>query len=202
MTARPHYQVLYQDADIVAIAKPYGALSTPGREFRVKAVPRSEEWANSILELCLRKRVDAAASETYSNAVEILRRQARVVPRQKEKFLSLLERTARLKDDVVKERIWNDVVHLDKELHALDPDSLPDHLFSAADFASQITGETVYHVHRLDQETSGVLLFAKSSVAASVLSKQFREREVLFFCAFSDFFGVITLLFFYSFLKD
>ncbi len=38
-------------------------------------------------------------------------------------------------------------------------------------------GQRLYPVHRLDQPTSGVLVFAKSSEAASVLAEQIRENQ-------------------------
>jgi tRNA pseudouridine65 synthase len=43
----------------------------------------------------------------------------------------------------------------------------------------QLGGRYVYPVHRLDRATSGVLVFGLSSEAASQLSRQFAEREVL-----------------------
>jgi tRNA pseudouridine65 synthase len=39
-------------------------------------------------------------------------------------------------------------------------------------------GSRVYPIHRLDRATSGVLLFAKSSAVASLLSEQFQHRLV------------------------
>lgn len=185
MTTRPVYRIVFQDHDIIALSKPANALSTPGREFRAKPLSRAEEWASSIAALCLSKQCDSSVSEMYTNAMEMLKKQAHVVPRQKEKFYSLLERLAKVRNAELKERIWNDLLEKDRELHAVDTTALPDHLYSAADFAREISGGIVHHVHRLDQETSGIILFAKSSVAASEIARQFRDREVRFFrCPF------------------
>lgn len=180
MSQRPNYRVLFEDAFIIAVSKPYDALSTPGREHRVKSTSRADEWAESIIETCLSKRIDPTATEAYISSLEILKRQAKVVPRHKEKFFSMLERAAKVKDVSLKEQIWNDIVKKDQDLHGLDTSTLPDHLYSAADFAKDVSKEpSIHHVHRLDQETSGVIVFAKSSLAASFLASQFRDRKVI-----------------------
>ena len=53
-------------------------------------------------------------------------------------------------------------------------------MVSAADIASEIanTGKRVYVVHRLDMETSGILLFAKTESACSDINAQFRNNTV------------------------
>ncbi len=48
----------------------------------------------------------------------------------------------------------------------------------ALDLLRDQLGQWVYPVHRLDQPTSGVLLFALSSAMASVLCESFREHHV------------------------
>ena len=40
----------------------------------------------------------------------------------------------------------------------------------------------IFSVHRLDRETSGLLLFAKTKIAAAHFSKQFAERKVVKYC--------------------
>jgi tRNA pseudouridine32 synthase / 23S rRNA pseudouridine746 synthase len=42
----------------------------------------------------------------------------------------------------------------------------------------QLQGKTVFPVHRLDQETSGILLFAKDQQIHRQLSQQFQQRQV------------------------
>lgn len=52
----------------------------------------------------------------------------------------------------------------------------------ATEFALQIVrdqvGQRVYPIHRLDRPTSGILLFAKSSDVARLMSEQFSQRSV------------------------
>ncbi len=43
---------------------------------------------------------------------------------------------------------------------------------------SRQLGQTLYPIHRLDRQTSGVLLLAKSSTAANTLSEELRESRV------------------------
>lgn len=174
---RPPFEILFHDGDLIALSKPANVLSTPGREMRIKPVSRADEWATAISELCLLKR-QQLTTEVYDNAMEVLRSQAKVVPRQKPKFLAFLERVAKIKDQFVKEQIWDDLTKVDSDLHAVDTSSLPSELYSAADFARDVCGQSIHHVHRLDQETSGLILFAKSTLAASELARQFRDREV------------------------
>jgi 23S rRNA-/tRNA-specific pseudouridylate synthase len=43
----------------------------------------------------------------------------------------------------------------------------------------------LYSVHRLDRDTSGLLLFAKTKSAASFFSKQFADRKVIKYCKYA-----------------
>mmetsp|Transcript_24605 Transcript_24605/g.54698 ORF Transcript_24605/g.54698 Transcript_24605/m.54698 type:complete len:245 (+) Transcript_24605:119-853(+) len=63
-------------------------------------------------------------------------------------------------------------------MHRVRIDVIPPHLLSAADVASHLAGVQVHHVHRLDMETSGVLLFAKNERTSAALDVQFREHGV------------------------
>jgi len=52
---------------------------------------------------------------------------------------------------------------------------------------SEDLGESVFLVHRLDKVTSGVMIFARHSLAAAKLSALFRERQVnKYYLALSD----------------
>lgn len=171
-------RVLLEDSEILVLSKPHGVLSTPGRELRVRTSTRAEEWAETIIFLHDRKKSQLLCPEEVVTALSVLRRQAHGVPRQKEKLLGYLQRSCKIKDVELQESIWSELESTDRELHSTDMSSLPSHLVSAADFAEHHTGGRIHHVHRLDQETSGVLLFAKSTPAAAALSEQFRSREV------------------------
>ena len=50
--------------------------------------------------------------------------------------------------------------------------------FAVQELRNQLGGQHVYPLHRLDKPTSGVLVFALSSAAASFYSKQWQENAV------------------------
>jgi len=50
--------------------------------------------------------------------------------------------------------------------------------FTALSLLKKQSGKWIYPVHRLDRATSGVLLFALTSEAASKIQKQFQRREI------------------------
>ena len=78
-----------------------------------------------------------------------------------------------------------DVVYEDDDLIAVSkPVGVsvhPRHRFEASSVVNRVIahmdGRTPYVLHRLDQPTSGVLLFAKTVVAARGIQQQFRERD-------------------------
>jgi len=57
------------------------------------------------------------------------------------------------------------------------PDRFDQHLPSMSKMLQQKYGQ-VFVVHRIDRDTSGVLLFAKDRQAHEILSKQFESREI------------------------
>jgi 23S rRNA-/tRNA-specific pseudouridylate synthase len=63
-------------------------------------------------------------------------------------------------------------------------DNIPTHLISATDLAEKISKCKVFNVHRLDMETSGVILFAKTEESSAELCRQFRDHEVIFMLFF------------------
>lgn len=80
-----------------------------------------------------------------------------------------------------------EVLYADENLIAIDkPSGLLVHRSwlarEATEFALQRVrdqiGQRVYPVHRLDRPTSGILLFAKDSETARLLTEQFTERRV------------------------
>lgn len=79
----------------------------------------------------------------------------------------------------VYEALWNELSRIDFDLHKRpvvanrDPGEC-----SVSELLETRYGQRVFHLHRLDQETSGVLLFARTEAAASHVCRQFRERTV------------------------
>ena len=173
-------RVLLSDDAVIAVDKPPHVLSVPGRVNRVdnQFVPRNVQWANAILELAALYDRNEDETSPLVAAASTLVEGKHTVPRQKSKFIRYLERVAKVTDTTIVEKIWKDLDDMDQSLNRFDAQSLPAELFSAADFAETLIKSKVFHVHRLDQETSGILLFAKSSEMARELSQQFRDREV------------------------
>ncbi|RKY40037.1 MAG: hypothetical protein DRP76_02815, partial [Candidatus Omnitrophota bacterium] len=50
--------------------------------------------------------------------------------------------------------------------------------FDFTSFLKEKTKEQLFPCHRLDKETSGLLIYAKTHKVASFLTKQFKERKV------------------------
>nr|WP_263328466.1 RluA family pseudouridine synthase [Neobacillus sp. Marseille-Q6967] len=64
--------------------------------------------------------------------------------------------------------------------HPNDPKTDKSTLLNAILFYLQTKGETsnIQQVHRLDKDTSGAILFAKHSLAGSILDRKLEEREI------------------------
>lgn len=103
------------------------------------------------------------------------------VPRKKDRFIGYLKRLYRLKDSQcssVLTDLWMKLVSIDYSLHHIKLATIPQHLISASDIASESSQCHVHHVHRLDLQTSGVLMFAKDDQISADLDRQFRDRHV------------------------
>lgn len=81
-------------------------------------------------------------------------------------------------DEAVHATIWAEIEKTDFSLNHTSCQSKEANEISLAEMLEDKYGHRIYHVHRLDQETSGVVLFAKTAVAAGDLCKQFRDRLV------------------------
>ena len=193
----PNIEVVYEDNDIIIIDKPSNMLSVPGRltnsndsyndndnsnnndknNNKVK-LPRSEEWKTSILQTSINSNKYFPNDELCRNALAQLSLIKTGIPRKKKLFFNLLSRVLKIYDDNVKESLWEAVYDCDVNLHGRDLNIISDKDISAVDVVESICGHKIYVVHRLDMETSGLLLFAKTIDACSELSRQFREREV------------------------
>ena len=72
----------------------------------------------------------------------------------------------------------NEIVLMDKASGALTiPDRFKPELFNLYNWLGKKYGK-IFTVHRLDRETSGLLVFAKTEKAHKHLSQQFEERSV------------------------
>lgn len=170
--------VLYEDKHIIILNKPAGMMSVPGKEIcdLVNSGRRNEQWNKTIKELLNGKFCsDPALYEIISGLIE----RSNSVPRKEERFQRYLSRVMKVKDKSLIFKLWQEISLLDDCLHRVKIEEIPHHLISASDVASHLSNCKIYHVHRLDMETSGIIMFAKSERSASELSKQFRDQEVL-----------------------
>ena len=123
------------------------------------------------------------------------------IPRKEDKFKAYLSRVLRVEDKFLQDHVFRSIVARDDLMHRMRLDQIPDQLVSASDVASHMADEfvkaqlaagstdaqlrvralrqqKVHHVHRLDMETSGLLMFAKDEHISAVLDEQFRNHDV------------------------
>jgi len=99
------------------------------------------------------------------------------IPRKEKLLYKYLERTMKVSDTELQQRIWNMLYTKDCLLWQPKLENIPPALVSAYDVARHASGGgPVFAVHRLDMETSGVLLFAKTEEASANLAAQFASR--------------------------
>lgn len=175
-SALPDLQIVYEDDDIIVVDKPYDMLSVPGKLDGVK-LSRSEEWKISISQTSLNSNQYFPNDEFCRNALNKLAITPSI-PRKKKLFENFLSRVLKITDNNIQQSLWDAVYDCDMKLHSRDLNAIPDKQISAADIVESLCGHKVYVVHRLDMETSGLLLFAKNDNACAELSRQFREREI------------------------
>lgn len=173
-------RILLNDEHLIVVDKPAFMLSVPGREFRYdkESTPnRARQWSNAVLALSQNQERDVEV-EAFKEVYDRLVKADLSVPRQRDKLFHFLVKICKVTDDQAKDDIWIQINKMDRKLNQFDISILPDELVSAADKVERIVGARVHHLHRLDQDTSGILMFAKSSEIAREMSRQFRDREV------------------------
>jgi hypothetical protein len=169
-------RLLYEDECLVVIEKPSGMLSVPGREFRMVNMSRSDQWA-AVIDKLLENKLNREPDSSYIPILQKLMENPTNVPRQELKFLRYLRRVCRT-DDIIGKEVYDAVYDLDRRMFTGIPEELPKSLISATDIVETYIGSKVYQVHRIDEETSGVLVFAKDSTAAAHICGQFMNRTV------------------------
>jgi len=174
--ARP-LTILFEDAAVLAIDKAPNVLSVPGKVKEFDGKSRNEEWHDAI------RHASSSAEEHLDPLVKVcLERIAATesssVPRKEERFYAYLARSLKVKDSGTQQAVWAALTQCDAALHKVAFDDIPVHLRSAADLGERHCGHKLYHVHRLDMETSGVLVYAKTEAACADLGRQFRDRLV------------------------
>ena len=148
---------------------------------------RFEEWADAVK--------NAINSTSCEAAIDCLKgiKNHNNVPRQEKAFKDYLGRSFKeffsacaVDEESVKAEVWTAVCRSDVNLHRLPLEVIaPENRSALEILLSRRDGEeeggvssTLFVVHRLDCETSGVLVFAKNAMAAAELCRQFRSKEV------------------------
>ena len=126
-----------------------------------------------------------AAGDGLASFIAKLARESGSVPRKRNKFSSYCKRSLRVSDEAVVEQLWarihSAVMSEEQREGMVNTDSALTRVQAALErerAASGAAASTCHAVHRLDMETSGVLLVALSSRSAEALSRQFREHSV------------------------
>lgn len=183
---RGRFQILYDDNDLIAVNKPAEMLSVPGRgEVALGTMlPRSEEWIASIVATYNIPRVFKKLSPVSLDILKSLLGKLNV-PRNEKSFKNYLSVCCHVKNTTVQDELWCAISQVDEALHKVPISSIQKKDLSVSTMLSAELGIKLYTVHRLDLETTGVLVFAKHPEAAEGISKQFRFREVIsiWFCA-------------------
>mmetsp|Transcript_32178 Transcript_32178/g.55555 ORF Transcript_32178/g.55555 Transcript_32178/m.55555 type:complete len:498 (+) Transcript_32178:527-2020(+) len=168
------YELLYEDKHVIAVNKPYDIRSVPGHDDTMQG--EQKEWHSGTK----RKRQDFWTSMLESRDLleqvpERLKthlqklQSKKNIPRRKSKFLSFCGRSLGLAGEDV-EALW---AALQSALHGrVGPPT--DSMLTRV----QVDFPDARVVHRLDMETSGVLIFALSQASAGHIARQFRENRI------------------------
>jgi tRNA pseudouridine32 synthase / 23S rRNA pseudouridine746 synthase len=177
--------ILYEDMDLIIINKPTLMLSVPGRNSEIKQ-PRNIEWHNAIQYALNSATAIAGTIRDNSNHVTMTQECHRLlhllnehgsIPRKKSIFDRWVSNKFPIESENVLQEVWENILRSDKQLHLTDLDTLPLERISAQELLQQYCGDVVA-VHRLDCETSGALIYAKSDEIAGALGKLFQTRQV------------------------
>eukprot|EP00605_Chrysophyceae_sp_TOSAG23-4_P002265 GSChrysophyteH1.ASY1.ANO1.2509.1 assembled CDS len=167
--------ILYEDDDLIAVNKPANMLSVPGNTSVEKRSPRQTEWLSSISHAAAAASIDDDACTSSARAIlQLFADNGKGnVPRKEKQFKSYIQRNHR----TISAAIGGDFTSCSESLLARLWDMVSEADDSLYRKAYEHCRKRMYVVHRLDQATSGVLLFAKSQPVAGHLSKQFREHN-------------------------
>lgn len=167
--------LLHEDRFIIAVDKQPNILSLPGKCTKPFYKPRHEQWRDAV---CL-----AACGDFETPDSDLQRHLKRIeqlpsIPRKRIRFQRYTSAALKIGDIEMQELIWKRVSDADDFLNKQLFENIPSDLVSTADLVEKHCGHKVFVVHRLDFETSGVILYAKTETCAADLCRQFRDREV------------------------
>ena len=168
--------IILEDEVLIIVDKAANILSVPGKSSKPFTKFRCTQWEDAVRE--------AANSESLipeSESQRCLQQLAATssLPRKESKFKDFLRRVLKVVDTELQQSIWKRVCDADSLLNKQPFEEIPNHLVSSADLVEKHCGHKVYIVHRLDMETSGLIMYAKNEASAAELCRQFRTREVM-----------------------
>ena len=168
-------KILLEDSSCLVIHKPHNMVSVPGARMRIHQ-PRSTQWEN-VVEYSMKDVWDDKDKSAVKQVLIGLHR-VKSVPRKEARFHTYVERVLQVRDASLRDKLWQMLYKKDLEMHTIPFLDIPPALISAYDVAKEITRGPVWVVHRLDMETSGVVVFAKTEESAANLCAQFATRRV------------------------
>lgn len=177
----PRLSVLYDDEHLVVVDKPSGMLSVPGKIKKGSYVqPRHQQWLTVINNAADRSNELFEGLNAKGVLIDVINKMKNIesIPRKEKLFTAYVKRMYKINDDEIIANIWKVLAEIDESLNKRDLADVPTELISASEIiASMCNIKTVYNVHRLDMDTSGILVFAKNAEICNLLGKQFRDRE-------------------------
>lgn len=166
--------VIYEDDTIIAVDKAANTLSVPGKDAKPFLKFRYDEWNDAVK---MAATADFQPSTSHCSEFIVPFKDKISIPRKEVKFYSFLK-SLKINDPKLQQSIWDRIYDADLHLNKIGFEDIPNHLISTADLIEKHCGQKIYTVHRLDMETSGVMLFAKNAISCAELGRQFRDREV------------------------
>ncbi len=162
--------ILYEDEHIIVYNKPSLMLSVPGKVDFVRK-PRHIEWEDAISH--------AAANDIkgFQNDLNQLRAMGNI-PRKRPLFITRVQKLLKTKDATYAEKMYDAIAEVDEDMHKPPLSVISPERISVVNIAEK-TIPKVFVVHRLDCETSGAIVLAKTDCSARELCRQFRDREVI-----------------------
>lgn len=174
--APPDLCIVHEDDVLIIVDKAANILSVPGKSSKPFTKFRCTQWEDAV-----REAANSGFSVSESDCQRNLQQLATIssLPRKETKFKDFLRRVLKVDDTELQQSIWKRVCDADNSLNKQSFEEIPNHLVSTADLVEKHCGHKVYIVHRLDMETSGLIMYAKNEASAAELCRQFRTREVM-----------------------
>jgi 23S rRNA-/tRNA-specific pseudouridylate synthase len=199
-------KVIYHDDHIIVVLKPANLRSVPGHAVSGQKRPREQDkgtlsgasdpsrrtgqeaWMEAIRSFAIPNSSDEI--DKYLARLGASERYLTSIPRKYKTFCRYLERNRHriFESDQIQENVATSMfVRIEERQRPLlglpDPTSHEEsasgqlRLLGYADTDESRSNQQLFVVHRLDCETSGVMVFARQALGASFLSQAWRERN-------------------------